>query len=175
VFDRPKALAQDLTLDLPVFEHHLAALHAKGELPDMVVDVRATAPLRRSARIAEGIALLKKLGRGGADSVRAVSSAGKHPYKMWRLAGEYIEPFLSEEHTGMKEPYNAARQLLPAVYQNNGCMNAFWPEIVLEKKSMTGSKIAGYVMEEWESVNIDTPLDFMISEELMKKHKEKFI
>jgi CMP-N-acetylneuraminic acid synthetase len=40
---------------------------------------------------------------------------------------------------------------------------------------MTGSKIAGYVMEEWESVNIDTPLDFMISEELMKKHKEKFI
>ena len=175
VFLRPKKLAQDLTLDLPVFAHHLTALKESGELPDIVVDLRATAPLRGAARIAEGIALLQKLGRQGADSVRAVAKADKHPFKMWRLQGEHIAPFLSEEHTGMKEPYNAARQLLPPVYQNNGAMNAFWPETVLDKKSMTGERIAGYVMEEWESVNIDNLIDFMIAEALMEKHKEKFV
>ncbi len=175
VFGRPKELAQDLTLDLPVFEHHLRALADAGELPDMVVDLRATAPLRRASRIAEGIVLLQKIGRAGADSVRAVAKADKHPFKMWRIAGEHILPFLSEEHTGMKEPYNAARQLLPPVYQNNGAMNAFWPETVLEKKSMTGEKIAGYVMDEWESVNIDSIIDFMIAKELMQKHQEKFL
>jgi CMP-N-acetylneuraminic acid synthetase len=30
-------------------------------------------------------------------------------------------------------------------------------------------------MEDWESVNIDTPIDFIIAEELMKKNKEKFL
>ncbi len=175
IFNRPKELAEDLTLDLPVFEHHLRALEAEGELPDIVVDIRATAPLRRGARIAEGIALLKKLGRTKADSVRAVSKASKHPYKMWRFKGKRIEPFLGEAHTGMKEPYNAPRQVLPEVFQNNGCVNVFWPETILKKKSMTGGKIAGFVMDEWESVNIDTPIDFIIAEELMKRHKEKFI
>lgn len=175
VFKRPKELAEDLTLDLPVFEHHLRALEAEGDSPDIVVDLRATAPLRRGARIAEGIALLQKLGRKNADSVRAVSKASKHPYKMWLFEGEYIKPFLGEAHTGIKEPYNTARQLLPEVYQNNGCVNVFWPETILEKKSMTGKKIAGFVMEEWESVNIDMPIDFIVAEELMRKHKAQFV
>ncbi|KKU60118.1 MAG: N-acylneuraminate cytidylyltransferase [Parcubacteria group bacterium GW2011_GWA2_47_12] len=75
----------------------------------------------------------------------------------------------------MKEPYNVARQMLPDIFQNNGCMNAFWPETILEKKSMTGEKIAGFVMDEWESVNIDHPVDFLVAEEMMKVHQEKFI
>lgn len=170
VFMRPKELAQDDTLDLPVFEHHLNALKEKGELPDMVVDLRATAPLRSALRIKEGIALLQKLGKEKADSVRAVSKASKHPYKMWKQTGNFLTPFLSESQTGMKEPYNAPRQSLPLVFQNNGCMNAFWPETVLEKHSMTGEHIAGFVMSDDESVNIDTELDFLIAEKLLKNN-----
>lgn len=170
VFDRPAELAQDLTEDLPVFKHHLETLKQSNDLPDMVVDLRATAPLRRSGRIKEGIDLLQQLGRGEADSVRAVSKAAKHPYKMWLFEAHYLRPLLSEAVTGMKEPYNAPRQVLPQVYQNNGCMNAFWSTTILEKNSMTGSKIAGYIMEDWESVNIDTPIDFLVAEALMQQH-----
>lgn len=173
IFERPKELAEDLTLDLPVFEHHLNELKKSGELPDIVVDLRATAPLRQSHRIQEGIDLLKHAGRRKADSVRAVSKAAKHPYKMWTLGDGFIKPFLSEEFTGMKEPYNAARQMLPVVFQNNGSMNAFWPEIVLEKNSMTGEKILGYPMDDWESINIDSEIDFLLAEALMKKHFKK--
>ncbi len=173
VFERPKELAEDFTLDLPVFEHHLRALARVGALPDMVVDVRATAPLRQAHRIAEGIALLAQAGRKKADSVRAVSKAAKHPYKMWNLQDGYITPFLPRSFTGMEEPYNAARQMLSVVFQNNGCMNAFWPEVVLEKKSMTGKKILGYSMEDWESVNIDSHIDFLLAEELMKRYFRK--
>ncbi|MBX4210360.1 Gfo/Idh/MocA family oxidoreductase [Candidatus Parcubacteria bacterium] len=154
VFMRPKELAEDLTLDLPVFEHHLKYLKDNNDLPDMVVDLRATAPLRHHNRIKEGIDLLLKLGKKGADSVRAVSKAAKHPYKMWKLENNFITPYLSEEITGLKEPYNAPRQIFPKVYQNNGSMNAFWPEIVLEKKSMTGDKIAGYTMEDWDMIKV---------------------
>jgi len=170
VFMRPEELAEDLTLDLPVFTHHLHALEKLGELPDMVVDLRATAPLRREHRIKEGIDLLMRAGRENADSVRAVSCASKHPYKMWKREDGYIRPFLDEKFTGMKEPYNAARQMLPEVYQNNGSMNAFWADTILKKHSMTGDKILGYVMEDWESVNIDSEIDFLVAESLMKNH-----
>ena len=59
--------------------------------------------------------------------------------------------------------------MLPSVCQNNGAMNAFWPETVLEKHSMTGERIAGFVMEDWESINIDTPVDFLIAESIMRE------
>jgi CMP-N-acetylneuraminic acid synthetase len=170
IFDRPKELAEDLTTDIDTFTQHLKVLSDQHELPDMIVDLRATAPLRRAHRIKEGIDLLVASGRTGADSVRAVSKASKHPYKMWQLSDAKLTPFLPESFTGMKEPYNAPRQILPKVYQNNGSMNAFWPETVLLKKSMTGDRIVGYAMEDWESVNIDTPLDFILAEELLKLH-----
>lgn len=170
IFMRPKEFAEDLSEDLPVFRHHLFELQKAGELPDMVVDLRATAPLRRAHRINEGIELLISAGREKADSVRAVSKATKHPYKMWYLEDSKLRPLLAAEFTGIKEPYNAPRQILPAVYQNNGCMNAFWPETVLQRHSMTGEKILGYIMEEWESVNIDSMIDFTLAEQIMQHH-----
>lgn len=174
VFRRPPELGSDLIDDLAVFLHHLTLLAKLDDLPDIVVDLRATAPLRRAGRIYQGIEILKGLGREGADSVRAVTKASKHPYKMWKLANGYLTSMLPEEYTGMREPYNTVRQVLPPIYQNNGSMNAFWPETVLVKKSMTGERIAGYEMDEWESVNIDTELDFLLAEYLMKRHREKF-
>ena len=174
VFMRPKELAEDLTHDLAVFEHHAAELQKTGELPDMIVDLRATAPLRRAERIAEGIDILVKLGHEGADSVRAVSKATKHPFKMWKFENGFIMPFLGKEITGMDEPYNAPRQILPDAFQNNGSMNAFWSDTILKKHSMTGEKIAGYEMEDWESVNIDTPIDWIIAEHLMEEKKNLF-
>jgi CMP-N-acetylneuraminic acid synthetase len=70
----------------------------------------------------------------------------------------------------MAEPYNAPRQVLPAVFQNNGCMNALWSDTILSGHSMTGKRILGYAMEDWESVNIDTEMDFLIAEMLMRAH-----
>ena len=173
VYMRSPLLAGDDTLDLPVFEDHLKALLKEGDAFEIIVDLRATAPLRTSARISEGIQLLQKMG-STVDSVRALVRASKHPYKMWNFDGTFITPFLSESRAGMPEPYNMPRQKLPNVYQNNGAMNAFWPATVLEKHSMTGDRIAGFIMDDWESINIDTPLDFMLAEAAMKMYTSQF-
>lgn len=167
VFMRPKNLAEDLTEDLPVFTHHLLELKKNKDLPDIVVDLRATAPLRSVNRIDEGIKLLVEVGKEKADSMRAVSAASKHPYKMWKIETGFLQPLFSSVD-GLKEPYNAPRQILPAIYQNNGAMNAFWSETILEKKSMTGDKILGFPMEDWESINIDSELDFFAAEYIMQ-------
>lgn len=170
VLERPTEMAQDDSLAHPVFEHHLQELKERGHVPDVVVDLRPTSPLRRSNRISEGIQALIDAGPDGADSVRAVMEAGKHPYKMWKKEGGKIRPFFSKELTGMDEPYDACRHMLPDVYQNNGAMYAIWPKTILEKGTLTGEKVLGYTMEDWESVNIDTEIDFMLAEMLMKKY-----
>jgi CMP-N,N'-diacetyllegionaminic acid synthase len=170
IFFRSKKLAQDLTEDLPVFEDHLLKLAKRNTLPDIVVDLRATAPLRTARRIDEGVKLLMCAGRKKADSVRAVTKVDKHPYKMWKFKDMYLKPFVGHIVHGIKEPYNAPRQILPDVHQNNGAMNAFWPETILKKRSMTGRRILGFYMEPWESINIDTEIDFLIAEVLMQKH-----
>ncbi len=171
-FNRPPELARDCVSDLEVFTHHLSELRKINDLPDMVVDLRATAPLRQMNRINEGIELLLRAGKENADAVRAVTRAPKHPAKMWKLSPEgVLTPFVDKAVWGIPESQDAPRQALPPVYQNNGAMNAFWPETVLEKHSTVGDRIAGFAMEDWESVNIDTEFDFQYAEYLMKKHR----
>lgn len=169
VLERPAEMAQDHSLAQPVFEYHLNELAKEGFMPDIVVDLRPTSPLRMTNRISEGINLLVKKGRE-VDSVRAVMVANKHPYKMWKMDEEgLIKPFLSKDVTGMDEPYDSCREDLPVVHQNNGAMYAIWPKTILEKNTLTGDRVLGYVMEDWESVNIDNELDFMMAELLMKQ------
>jgi CMP-N-acetylneuraminic acid synthetase len=66
-FLRPKALAMDDTLDLPVFQHALRFLDSQGYNPDIVVQLRPTSPLRPPDCIEQAIEIL--IGREDADSV----------------------------------------------------------------------------------------------------------
>src|SRR5262249_8931646 len=68
-FLRPKALAGDDTPDLPVFQHALAWLEASsGGLPEFVVQLRPTSPLRPPDCVDAALGLLR--GDPSADSVR---------------------------------------------------------------------------------------------------------
>ena len=68
-FMRPAALADDTTSALPVVQHALAELGRSGFLPDVVVLLQPTSPLRRAARID---AAVEKFVASGADSVVTV-------------------------------------------------------------------------------------------------------
>jgi CMP-N,N'-diacetyllegionaminic acid synthase len=169
VFMRLPEHGTDTALAYPLIRHHLEELNAQGEMPDIVVDLRATSPLRSAARIQEGIDLLLKHGRS-VDSVRAVMEAAKHPYKMWMLNEEHglLRPLFDPHIIGIEEPFDHNRQQLPRFYQNNGAMYAIWTDTIMNKQSLTGKRVAGYVMEDWESVNIDTEIDFVLAEHLLQ-------
>ncbi|MHB1385272.1 MAG: acylneuraminate cytidylyltransferase family protein, partial [Bellilinea sp.] len=58
-FMRPDELAQDHTLDLPVFQHALAWLIAnEAYSPDVVVHLRPTSPVRPIGLVDEAVRLL---------------------------------------------------------------------------------------------------------------------
>ena len=87
---------------------------------------------------------------------------------MWKIENNRLAPFVSEEISGIKESYNMPRQKLPLAYIQNGSVDVMWTKTILEKNSMSGDTIVPLVMEELESVNIDSEIDFLLAELIMK-------
>ena len=155
-FLRPPELAQDLSPDIDAFRHALAWLRDRqGYQCELVVHLRPTGPVRRVAIVDRAIETM--LARPEADSLRSVSWPVQTPYKMWRIAGGYLEPLLENPGvTGTVEPHSAPRQSLPAVYWQNGYVDIVRPRVILEDGMMGGRRIVPFVIEE-PILEIDYP------------------
>lgn len=149
-FLRPAALAGDLSTDVEVFTHALAWLeHHEGYRPQVCVHLRPTSPTRRVQDVENAIDIL--LSDPSADSVRSVTLAAQTPYKMWRLGEDgTLLPLL---RTGPLEAYNMPRQSLPPVYVQNASVDVVRSSVILERGSMSGSRILPYVMDSFGDVD----------------------
>ena len=158
-FLRPAELAQDHTADLPVFEHALAWLEANENYqPDVVVQLRPTSPIRPKDCVDSAVKIL--LEHIEADCVRGVVPAGQNPHKMWRLEGDGqpMKPLLKVK--GIREPYNAPRQILPPVYWQTGHIDVIWVSTIKQKRSLTGDVIYPLVIDPRYTVDIDNLSDW---------------
>lgn len=160
-FLRPKELAEDHVLDLPVFEHALRFLaETEGYRPDLVVHLRPTAPCRKPEWIDESVRILA--GHKEADSIRSVSEPDKHPYRMFTIGADgYLDPIMKHEHP---VPYLLRRQDLPPIYYYNCVIDVTRPATIFDKQSMTGDRILPYIMDPDEVIDIDTWRDLKIAE-----------
>lgn len=161
-FLRPSELAQDDTLDLPVFEHALNWLAKnEGYKPEVVVHLRPTSPLRPRDLVDHAIQTLIK--NKSADSVRGVVPAAQNPYKMWRLDERGpMQPLLKAK--GVTEPYNAPRQKLPTTYWQTGHIDAIRAATITQKHSMSGDSVWPVVVDSRFTVDIDNPNDWRRAE-----------
>lgn len=169
-FMRPKELAQDMTPDTPVFEHALAWLRDnEGYIPDIVVHLRPTGPMVSSEELDEAIELLAD--HSDSDSVRSIQEPNKPPYKMWKMDGEFMIPFVSDM-PGMRDWHTAPRQSLPKVFETTADIGIMWAKTVTEKHSVIGDKVIPFLLQR-PTVDIDNLFDFEIAELLMKKRNER--
>lgn len=167
-FMRPKELAGDDTPDLPVFIHTLKWLKDNQDyIPNLIVHLRPTSPLRKVEHIDEAIKILKS--NKNADSIRGVCIPYQTPFKMWMIKGRYMKPLLKFKK--IKELYNTPRQLLPPVYWQNGHIEVTRYETIMKKHSMTGDKILPYVMDSEYSIDIDSELNIKLTEIILKGRK----
>ena len=161
---RSKFLAGDHILDLPVFEHMLTYLRKQEKyVPEIVVHLRPTSPYRKSEWIDSAIKLLIK--NTHADSVRSVSTASQHPYRVFEIKNKFLLPVMKERHP---EPYLLRRQDLPKMYYYNCVIDVTKPNTIFKKHSMTGSKMLPYIMKPEDSIDIDTKIDLEIARILLK-------
>ncbi len=166
-FIRPKELAEDDTMDHPVFEHALKYMSKEhGYNPDVVVQLRPTTPLKSSADIDKAIELLIK--EPEADSVRSVCEPIHPPFKMYKHEGKFLTPLLKNEYKDLfnkyPEAFNMPRQKLPQTWRHSGYVDVTRPSVILEKGSMSGVKIIPLFFENWRDVDIDNPNDLKYAE-----------
>jgi CMP-N,N'-diacetyllegionaminic acid synthase len=168
-FMRPSKLAQDETPDLPVFLHALEWIHAhEGKLPDLVVHLRPTTPLRPPGLIDKAIKMI--VNDPQADCVRSIREPPQSPYKMWQVEGKYLKPFIQ---LGTEESYNLPRQKLPPVYYHDGLLDVIRTSTIMEKKSVTGTRTLPLrINESFLVVDIDQPVDLVTAEVLLKHNRE---
>ncbi len=116
-FMRPLELAQDETPSLAVIQHALHAL-AKDFVPDVIVLLQPTAPLRQGCHIDEAVRLLLQQ---NAEAVVSVSPIPAHYHPYWAFAlneAHIMQPF---DERGGPQRY-PRRQLLPPAYYRNGAV-----------------------------------------------------
>ncbi|HLD26248.1 MAG TPA: acylneuraminate cytidylyltransferase family protein [Candidatus Andersenbacteria bacterium] len=155
-FLRPTEISQDTSVDLELFQHALQWLreHESYE-PDVVVQLRPTAPYRQPKWIDEAVQLLA--GNRAADSIRSVSEPRAHPYRIFRISPEgWLDPIMKHEHPA---PHDLLRQQHPPMYHYNCVIDVTRPQTIFEKQSMTGTNIAPYIMNPDDVFDIDSPRD----------------
>ena len=84
---------------------------------------------------------------------------------MWVEQDGYLRPFVAEP--GLVNAHTLAYKQLPTVYIQNASIYITRPRTIREKHSPTGDMIVPYVMDEIESVDINTPIDWAVAEALM--------
>jgi CMP-N,N'-diacetyllegionaminic acid synthase len=153
---RPADLAGDDTPMLDVIRHALEHI----EPCDVLVLLQPTSPLRRPEQVDEAVRLLLE---SGADTVVSVVEV---PHR-------YEPSSLMELHDGRlvarSEP--TTRQAKDQLYARNG------PAILAVRPSglgdgLYGGNVVGYVMDERDSLDIDTPHDLELAEQLLRWHRD---
>jgi CMP-N,N'-diacetyllegionaminic acid synthase len=152
-FLRPRALAADDTPMLPVVEHAVERLEQDGWMPDIVVLLQPTSPLRRPDHIRDAI---EQLRLSGADSVVTVIELPLHlsPDYVMRIEGDRLVPFLAEGARVTR------RQDARRAFVRDGTVYVFWRRTLRETQSIYGDNCRPLVIPSCESMTIDTPDDW---------------
>ena len=166
-FIRPSKYAQDLSTDFEVFKHAINWLKDnEGYEPDIIVQLRPTSPVRKVEIIDQSI---EKLINSNCDSLRIVAPSPITPYKMWNIEDELLpmKQLLSLDE--ISEPFNQPRQNLPSVYWQIGFLDVIKLNTILKEKSMTGSKILPFIVENKYAIDIDEIESFNKASEIISK------
>jgi N-acylneuraminate cytidylyltransferase len=161
-FMRPAELARDDSPEWLAWRHALNYLKSEGGLPDAMVSLPVTAPLRQPEDIER---CLDDFAHGGADVVVTVSEAYRNPY--FNMVKRNTDGTL-----GLVMPPSAGnvsrRQDAPPVFDMTTVAYVVSPEFVLAKSSLFEGRVRAIEIPRERAIDIDTLLDFRIAECLMK-------
>ena len=163
-FLRPKELSNDVSKTIDVVKHSLKFLYEnESYVPDIIVILQPTSPLRTSQMIDKSITMLKN---SNVSCVLGVKKISQHPYNSFWNKQNLLKPFTKNFQNYPQ------RQNLPELLYPTGSIYTFWRKTIEETNSYYGKKILPYVLPEENSIDIDTLHDFFLAESIMRKLKK---
>jgi len=138
----------------------ISKLAESGEIYDEVMLLQATSPLRNSEDIINVVNLLHE--KNGA-AVVSLTECDHSPIWCNTLPEDGCM-----DNFDKKEYKDLPRQQLPVFYRYNGALYLVTASELQNKEHMLEKGCYAYIMPQERSIDIDTALDFMIVEAIMK-------
>jgi CMP-N-acetylneuraminic acid synthetase len=158
--NRPLSLAED---DSPIelaIEHALVESARDGQLPETLVLLQPTSPLRDARLLSE--ALKKFETNGGVGSVFGVIPVEHHPAKTLRIDGEFVIPFTSVADL------SAPRQSLPQVVRQSGSLYIVSTQIFLASRTLFAQPTRWVEVDAKEAIDIDNSADLLAANQAIQ-------
>lgn len=162
-FKRPNFLGTDIAGTYDVLLHALEFYHNTGRGLDRIILLQVTSPFRTGQHIKEALSLYQP----GLDMIVSVKETRANPY--FNLFEEDGNGFLVRSKKGNI----TRRQDCPAVYEYNGAIYIMDVQSLQKGPPLQFSRIKKYVMSEEDSLDIDTPVDWIIAEAIIQHRKSE--
>ena len=165
-FLRPKNLSGDKSSAAKADLHALMwAEKDEGKKYDFIVELMATNPLKTCKDIDN---VLRKIIKTKAESViGVVKLEDHHPLRIKKLVNGKIRNF---NKTLIEIPEGERQDLRPVAYIRNGSIYACRRDMLLKGKRYGTQNSLAYIMDDNNSVNIDTKRDLLLAKILLKKN-----
>lgn len=165
-YSRPDIFARDDSPDIDWIKNVLGIFDKR---PDILCILRPTNPFRTKKMLIES---MKKFTDGiGFDSMRAIEPVKQHPNKMWQRIGSCIEPVLNNFDSN--DEFTKPTQSLPEYFVQNGSLEILWTRTIEKWGNVCGGNIMPYFTEGVEGFDLNTPEDWILAEELVKRKMVK--
>ena len=166
-FIRPKELSQDDSPEWLAWQHALNYLkNTNGILPDVMISVPTTSPLRLPYDIEQCLDEFKK---GGSDAVITVTEANRNPYfNMVKTNEDGTVSLVISPNSAI-----ARRQDAPVVFDMATVAYVIRPEFVMRYNSLFEGQIRAVTIPRERAIDIDTLYDFNLAECILKSRETK--
>ncbi len=157
-FKRPDSLATDTAGTYEVLLHAIKYYEDKGQVFDCLLLLQPTSPLRNEIQVKEALSLFNP----ELDMVVSVKEASTNPYYGCYEEDENGFLYVSKGNGKIKR-----RQDAPKVWEYNGAIYIINVNSLKQKTFSEFERIIKYQMDDYSSMDLDTPLDWTIAELLM--------
>ena len=165
-FIRPAELATDSSPEWLSWKHALEYLRkTEGKLPDIMLSLPTTAPLRSPADIDACLDLYLE---GDADIVITMTDAHRNPYfNMVRENSDSTVGLVCSNESIINQ-----RQSAPRIFDMSTVCYVANPQFVLRSDSIFEGRVKAVKIPPERAIDIDTLLDFEFAQFLMRKKGE---
>lgn len=154
-FLRPQEISNDASTDYEFVAHALSFFETEGRIPDYIVHLRVTTPIRRPDVIDEAVNAMinsKKF-----TSLRSIQQDSESAYKHFEMSSEGNLLTIFEKKPELDNSNNA-RQNFPSTFSANGYVDVLISDYIRTNRKIHGNKVMAFQTEPVQEV--DTIDDF---------------
>lgn len=170
-FLRPAEISGDFSTDYEAMDHALTWFEKnEGSVPDFIVHMRPTTPLRDPSLIEE--AVRQMICNDQATALRSVHEMSESAYKCFEIDGARLKTVGAVSFE--LDTANNARQKFPKTYSGNGYVDVLRTSFIKKEKRIHGDNVLAYVtpyVTEVDTLDDFAELEFQMSRQpiLLKK------